>query len=150
MSYANHMSRLTAADAALSSELRFAVMRLSRRLRAERTDTSLSVSQMAVLATLERVGPLSPGELAVRERVQPPSMTRTVALLEAKGFVARAAHPKDGRQVVVALTQPGRALLSADRRRRDAWLSCRLAELSVEDLAQLRCAVPLLAGLADA
>jgi DNA-binding MarR family transcriptional regulator len=143
------MPSMTAADAALSSELRFAVMRLSRRLRSQRTDASLSLSQMAVLATLERDGPLSPTELALRERVQPPSMTRTLACLEGKQLVARTAHPSDGRQVLLAVTPAGRSLLQADRRRRDAWLSRRLAELNDEEAAILRAAAPVLARMAD-
>lgn len=143
------MGKLNAADTALSSELRFAVLRLSRRLRAQRTDTSLSMSHLAVLATLERDGALKIGELAGRERVKPPSMTRTVGHLEAKGLLTRTPHATDGRQVVVALTATGRALLAADRRRREAWLSCRLAELPDDELAQLRRAAPLLAKLAD-
>lgn len=140
---------MTAADLGVSSELRFAVLRLARRLRAQRTDESMSFSQMAVLATLHREGPLCPGELANRERVRPPSMTRTVALLEEKGLVRRSAHPSDRRQAVVALTDAGRSLLSADRKRRDAWLARRLAELTPAELAALRAAAPVLARLAE-
>lgn len=143
------MPTVTAADAALSSELRFAVMRLARRLRSQRTDASLSLSQMAVLSTLDRDGPLSPTELAARERVQPPSMTRTLALLEEKELVVRTAHPSDRRQAVVAVTAAGHGLLAADRRRRDAWLACRLVELSGEEAEILRAAAPILARMAD-
>ena len=63
--------------APLGSALRISVMRLSRRMRQERTE-GLSASQVAALATMERQGPLSLGELAALERVQPPSMTRVV------------------------------------------------------------------------
>lgn len=140
---------MTAADLAVSSELRFAVLRLARRLRGQRTDESLSLSQMAVLATLQSDGPLCPGELANRERVRPPSMTRTVALLEEKGLVRRSPHPSDRRQSVVSLTESGRSLLIADRKRRDAWLARRLGELSPADLAALRAAVPVLTRLAE-
>src|SRR5690242_18742366 len=118
MTYANDMPT----DAALASELRTTVMRLARRLRNQRADTSLTLTQLATLGTLDRHGPLTPGELAAHERVQPPSMTRIVAGLETAGLVTRTDHPTDGRQVLVAVSPTGRELLRDDRRRRDAWL----------------------------
>jgi DNA-binding MarR family transcriptional regulator len=120
-------------DAALASELRTSVMRLARRLRRMRLDTSLSLGQLAALGTIDRHGSLTPGELAAHERVQPPSMTRIVKALEELGYVTRAPHPTDGRQVVVTVTPEGAKLLKEDRRRREAWLAQRLAELSPED-----------------
>jgi len=126
------------------------VMRLARRLRAERVDTSVSITQLAALATLDRHGPLTPGELATHERVQPPSMTRIVAALEAAGLVTRADHPTDGRQVLLAPSVHGKSLLRAERRRRDAWLARRLRELDPEDVAVLRRAAVVLERLAGA
>jgi DNA-binding MarR family transcriptional regulator len=134
----------TTSDAALASSLRLAVMRLARRMRAERADTSLTLSQLAALATLDRLGPLTPGELAGHEKVQPPSMTRLVASLEAAGLVARTAHPSDGRQVLLAVSPPGRSLLEEDRRRRDAWLAQRLRALDRDDRAVLHKAAAIL------
>ena len=134
--------------AELSSALRIAVMRLARRLRAERTDTSLSVSQIAALGSLSRHGPLTPGELADHEKVQPPSMTRTVAALEARGLISRTPHPTDRRQVLLDVTREAEAMLLADRRRRDAWLSKRLAELTPADRETLRAAANVLERLA--
>jgi DNA-binding MarR family transcriptional regulator len=136
------------ATSGLASGLRMSVMRLARRLRAERSDTSLSITQIAALATLERDGPLSPGELAMRERVQPPSMTRIVAELASRGLVVREPHPTDGRQARLTVSAAGAELLRADRRRREAWLVRRLAELSEEERAVLRAAAPLLDRLA--
>ncbi len=140
----------TVADTALASELRMSVMRLARRLRAERVDTSVSITQLAALATLDRHGPLTPGELATHERVQPPSMTRIVAALEAAGLVTRTDHPTDGRQVLLAPSVQGKSLLRAERRRRDAWLARRLRELDPEDVAVLRRAAVVLERLAGA
>lgn len=140
----------TVADTALASELRMSVMRLARRLRAERVDTSVSITQLAALATLDRHGPLTPGELATHERVQPPSMTRIVAALEAAGLVTRTDHPTDGRQVLLAPSVHGKSLLRAERRRRDAWLARRLRELDPEDVAVLRRAAVVLERLAGA
>ena len=139
----------TSADAALASSLRLSVMRLARRLRAERSDTGLGLSQLAALATLDRHGALTPGELAAHERVQPPSMTRLVTTLETAGLVTRTPHPTDGRQVLLAVAPQGRALLQEDRRRRDVWLAQRLRDLPEADLAVLRDAAAVLARLAE-
>jgi DNA-binding MarR family transcriptional regulator len=75
-------------------------------------------------------------------------MTRTVNCLEEGGYVARRPHETDGRQVLVVLSETGRATLLADRARRDAWLSRRLRDLSPEDRAVLRQAAPILERLA--
>ena len=137
-------------DPALASALRLAVLRLARRMRGERADTSLTLSQLAALATLERSGPLTPRELAAAERVQPPSMTRLAASLEAAGLVTRTGHPSDGRQVLLAASPAGTALLREDRRRRDAWLAQRLAELTPDERDVLHRAAALLDRLATA
>jgi DNA-binding MarR family transcriptional regulator len=133
---------------ALASALRLAVMRLARRMRAERADTSLSLSQLAALATLERRGPLTPGELAAHEKVQPPSMTRLAASLEAAGLLTRTAHPSDGRQVLLAVSEAGVSLLREDRRRREAWLAKQLRALDPDDRAVLHKAAAILDRLA--
>ena len=134
----------------LSSELRIAVLRLARRLRAERGDHDLTLTQLAALATLDRHGPLTPRELADAERVSPPSMTRVLSALEERGVVVRTPHPSDRRQVLLAPSEAARAMLREDRRRRDAWLARRLAELPPGDRATLAAAVPVLERLARA
>jgi DNA-binding MarR family transcriptional regulator len=133
--------------AELASTLRVSVMRLGRRLRAERVVTDLSLTQMAALGTLDRHGPLTPRELADHERVQPPSMTRVLAGLEERGLILRTPHATDGRQHLVSLTAAAKALLKEDRRRRDAWLARRLAELTQEDRDVLRAAAPVIERL---
>ena len=136
-------------DAGLASELRLSVMRLRRRLAVERhPDNPLSLSQMTVLGTLHRHGEMTLGDLAAHERVQPPSMSRTVGCLETDGYVRRRASESDGRVQLVSLTEAGTATLLADRRRRDAWLTQRLADLDPEERAVLRAAAPLLDRLA--
>ena len=153
MTYANDMptvEKVARTDAGLASELRLSVMRLRRRLAHERhPDNELSLNQMAVLGALYRNGDLTIGELAAHERVQPPSMTRTVNCLEQDGYVARRPHHTDGRQVLVTISDSGRDVVHADRERRDAWLSRRLRELSPEDRAVLRKAAPILEQLAQ-
>jgi len=135
-------------DPGLASELRLGVMRLARRLRLERSDDAMSLNQLAVMGTLERHGRLTVGQLAAHEKVRPPSMTRTVACLQESGHVQRSPHETDGRQVVVELTEVGRARVLADRRRRDAWMAQRLKELTKAERDVLRAAAPILDRLA--
>ena len=153
MTYANDMptvEKVARTDAGLAAELRLGVMRLRRRLAGERhPDNELSLNQMGVLGVLARRGALSVGELAAAEKVQPPSMTRTVNCLEDSGDVRKRPHETDGRQVVVELSEQGRSRVLADRERRDAWLAQRLRELTPEERAVLRQAAPILDRLAQ-
>jgi DNA-binding MarR family transcriptional regulator len=142
------VSRTTLDTAALAHDLRLAVMRLSRRLRNQRVDTSVTLTHLAALSTLKRHGPMGPGELAAHERVQPPSMTRVVVALEGMGLVTRTPHPTDGRQVIIGLTDVAEELLSAEARAREAWLSGRLQELSGQERAVLREAAAIMDNLA--
>ncbi len=154
MTYANDMSptaeRVARTDTGLASSLRMSVARLSRRLRSERDPDNelLPVGQLSVLGTLLRNGPSTVGQLAGIERVQPPSMTRTVNCLEDGGYVVRRPHETDGRQVVVALSPQGEETLAADRARRDVWLAQRLRELTPDERRVLRAAAPIIERLA--
>jgi DNA-binding MarR family transcriptional regulator len=143
------VSRTTLDTAALAHDLRLAVMRFSRRLRNQRVDTSVTLTHLAALSTLKRHGPMSPGELAAHERVQPPSMTRVVVALENMGLVTRTPHPTDGRQVIIGLTAEAEELLSAEAQAREAWLSERLQELAPEERAILREAAVIIEKLAS-
>ena len=142
------VSRTTLDTAALAHDLRLAVMRFSRRLRNQRVDTSVTLTHLAALSTLKRNGPMSPGELAAQERVQPPSMTRVVVALEGMGLVTRTPHPTDGRQVIIGLTPAAEELLTEEARAREAWLSGRLQELTAEERAVLREAAGIMEKLA--
>jgi DNA-binding MarR family transcriptional regulator len=145
------IEQIARTDAGLAAALRVSVARLTRRLRSERDpDNELSMGQLSVLGALLRNGACSIGELANHERVQPPSMTRTVNCLEQDGYVVRAAHATDRRQVVITLSEKGTQTLAADRRRRDAWLAQRLRELTPEERSVLRQAAPLIERLAHA
>ncbi|ALG06036.1 MarR family winged helix-turn-helix transcriptional regulator [Kibdelosporangium phytohabitans] len=119
----------SADDHSLTSRVRLAVMRLNRRLRAQRTNESVTLSQVSALSSLHKCGPMTPGELAGREGVQPPSMTRVIAALEDMGYISKRAHPNDGRQVIVELTEQGLGYIEADVAAREAWLHARLSEL---------------------
>jgi DNA-binding MarR family transcriptional regulator len=127
--------------------MRLAVMRLSRRLR-QQSVGDITQSQLSALATVERAGALSLGELAEIERVAPPSMTRIAARLEERGLLARTADVTDRRVARVAITSEGRELLEETRTRRDAYLATRLAAMSPEEQEVLIRALPLLERLA--
>jgi len=131
-----------------STELRLATFRLSRRLRAEKTDEALSDGQIAVLGVLFRQGTQTLTQLAERERVSAPSMNRTVNCLEETGYLQRVADDVDRRKANITLTQAGRELVKATTSKRDAWLTVRLRELSKEDRAVLARAAELMGGLA--
>ena len=130
MSYANDVG-ISGDERTLAARLRLAVVRLNRRLRAQRGGTqAATLTQLSALSTLYRHGPMSPGELAVKERVQPPSMTRVISALEETGFVTRTPHPTDGRQIVIAVTERGSGYVEAEVSARQRWLDERLAELT--------------------
>jgi DNA-binding MarR family transcriptional regulator len=143
----------TRSDAGLASALRISVTRLARRLRAERAahglQPELSDTQLGALATLERHGAMTPGELAEHEKVQPPSMTRVIAVLEERRLVMRAPHASDRRQVMLTVTDQGKELVQQSRRLREAWLARRLRELTPEERAKLRAAAPILEKLSQ-
>ncbi|HYQ76626.1 MarR family transcriptional regulator [Cellulomonas sp.] len=132
----------------LAGELRVALAKSTRRIRARRGAADLPDPQFNVLAILLREGPLSPGALADAEHVQPPSMTRTVNALVELGFVQKSEHPTDGRQVVVSLTAQGEAEVRETRRRRDAWLAAQLDTLTDDDRRTLAQAAVLLRRIA--
>ena len=139
------MSPESRTPAALANALRPVLLRLSRRLRQVRDDSlELTSNQLSAMAVLLAEGDLLIGRLAALEKVQPPSMTRIVNGLEQRGLVARTPHPTDGRQCLVSITEAGRQVLLANRRRRDEWLALRIAELSAAEREVLRQAVEIL------
>jgi DNA-binding MarR family transcriptional regulator len=132
-----------------AAELRISLMRVARRLRAEKSVQELTDGQFSVLALLDRNGPLTPRVLAEHERVQPPSMTRTLAGLLARGLIDRAGDPTDRRQVIVGLTESGTRAVEETRQRRDAWLDRRLIDLEPKERAVLAEASEILRRIAD-
>ena len=129
----------------LAHALRPAVMRLARRLRQMQDESlGLNPNQLSALAVLLNSGDQLMGELAAQEKVRPPSMTRIVNSLEARGFVARRPDPRDHRQCLVSLTESGHQVLLANRWRRDQWLAVRIAELDPAERELLRRAVAVL------
>ena len=132
-----------------AARLRLVVARIARQLRQTvDSDTGLSTTLLSALATVERLGPLTLGDLAAAERVQPPSMTRVVSKLEQRALVARAVDGEDRRVSWLQTTPEGRRLLSLGRTRKNALLSKRLRDLSDEELSALELALPVLEKLA--
>jgi DNA-binding MarR family transcriptional regulator len=127
----------------LPTRLRLGITRTARRLRQE-AGGELGPSLIAALSTINRQGPLTPSELATRERVQRPTATRLVARLEERGLVIRTADPLDRRSSLLAITPAGAALLAELRTRKDAYLARRLRTLPAEDRATLRRAADIL------
>jgi DNA-binding MarR family transcriptional regulator len=133
----------------LAALLRPSLLRLTRLIRNQRVDMSVTLTQISAMSTLAKRGPMSAGELAACERVQPPSMTKVLANLEERGLVQRQAHPADRRQAIISVTDAGLELLESERRSRDAWLCQRLAELTADERAMLLNAIPVLDKLAE-
>src|SRR5690606_36051533 len=134
--------------ATLGGELRVALTRVSRRLRAQRGEADLPEGQFGVLTVLHKHGAMSPGELAAHERVRTPSMTRAVNALAEMGLVEKGEHATDRRQVVVRLTDAGVREVKETRRRRDAWLTQQLSSLTPDERETLARASDLLTRIA--
>jgi DNA-binding MarR family transcriptional regulator len=134
--------------ALLAGRLRLAVTRLNRRLRQE-AESGLGASAQSALATIARHGSLSLGELAAHEGVKPPSITATVAVLEAQGLVAREADAADRRISRVSPTARGRLRLQRARGRKTAYLAARLARLGEDELGVLAEAAAILERLLE-
>jgi DNA-binding MarR family transcriptional regulator len=134
---------VTEAKEELAPRLRLAITRTARRLRQE-AGSDLGPSQTAALATIERHGPLSPSEVADRERIKRPTATRIVRHLQAAGLVERVRDPEDGRASILTITSDGRSLLRRLRARKTAYLAQRLDGLDEEDQRTLERAAELL------
>ncbi|MBN1173600.1 MAG: MarR family transcriptional regulator [Micromonosporaceae bacterium] len=135
-------------DAMLATRLRLAIGRLNRRIRLATND--IPPLQFSTLATLEEHGPQRSGELAMREAVSAPTMTRVLSCLAERGLIDRRADPADARSVRVSLSDEGIAALVRIRSERVALLGVRLGRLTREQRAALEAAVPALESLVSA
>ena len=143
------MTTTDAAPEVLAARLRLANARLARRVRqaALSGGDDLTASRLSALATIEDLGPITLGELAAEEQVQPPSMTRIVARLEEHGFTTREVDAQDRRIVRVQITDAGRQTLARSRTRKNAFLAKRVARLAPNERAALADALPVLEQL---
>ena len=140
-------SRTDVADVAAS--VRLSVTRLGRILR-QQDGGGLTPSTTSALATLNRYGPITLGELASREHVAAPTVTRIVEKLQRAGLVTRRVSEQDGRVVYVEVTDEGSRLMLELRSRRTQWLIDHMEGLSPTELSALRAAAPILERLVEA
>jgi DNA-binding MarR family transcriptional regulator len=127
----------------LAGHLHHTIVRTARRMRQE-AGSDLSPSLTAALSTVERHGPLTPSELATRERIQRPTTTRILSRLEEEGLIGRTADPHDRRSSLVAITAKGSALLAEQRTRKTAFLAARLEGLTADERVTLEQAADIL------
>lgn len=137
------MSALAADSAQLASQLRIGVTRLARRLRLE-GDASVTPTLLAALATIERHGPMTAGELASHEQIRKPTATRLIGSLLERNMIERIPDSLDGRVVWLRLSPEGRRFVQLVRRRKDEYLTARLNRLSPDDLAILERAADIM------
>ncbi|HUR76839.1 MAG TPA: MarR family transcriptional regulator [Acidimicrobiales bacterium] len=130
----------------MAAQLRLTNTRLHRALRRE-SHVDLTPSQISALATINRLGPLTLGSLAEQEGVAPPSITKILAVLEDDGYVTRAPDPDDRRVSFVTATKKGVELIEESRRRKTAWLTDRLRQLTSDERRRLADALDVLEGL---
>jgi len=136
------------ADASLVAGLRLVVMRLARRLR-QQSEGDVTASRLSALSSINRLGPLTLGELAAVEKVQPPSMTKIVAKLEEQGFVVREPDLADRRVTRVRVSEEGRSYVARSRTLKNAYLAERLDRFDDDERALLARALPLLERLVE-
>lgn len=129
--------------------LRGAVLILARRLRHQQAGDELSPSESAVMGRVGRAGPMTPGQLAKSEHVQPPSMTRIIERLEARGFLRRTPDPDDRRQVLVSRTEAGNDFVERSRAVRTTWLTQQVSKLVPADQKSIAAAAAALTRLAE-
>ena len=133
----------------LANDLRVACQRVARRVRFEST-SEVPPHQFSVLVVLHRLGAQTPTQLAATDAVSTPSMTRTVNCLAEAGLVERGAHPDDGRQVLVTITEAGERVIEETVSNRDTWMLHHIAGLDDDQLALLRKAADLLMEVSSA
>ncbi|MFC7646938.1 MarR family winged helix-turn-helix transcriptional regulator [Streptosporangium lutulentum] len=103
--------------------------------------------QLSTLVSIESHGPLRLGELAQREAVTPPTMSRVLAALTQRGLLVRTIDARDARSSRVALSPAGIRVLAEVRSRRTALLDARLARLSPQQREALAAALPVLEAM---
>ena len=130
----------------LASRLRLAVGRLNRRIRIDDRE-SLPPLQLSTLVTVELCGPLRLSELARREAVTAPTMSRVLTALDEAGLVLRAADPGDARGVLISISPSGAAQLDEMRSHRTALIARRLDRLDGPQRSAIEAALPALEAL---
>jgi len=123
---------------------------LLRRVRQARVEGELTMPERAALSQLDRTGPTTSSELARQEQITAQAMGATLAGLQARGLVERSVDPRDGRRVLLALTDAGRQALADKRGARIEQVGRALADsFTPQELEHLAAAAPLLGRLAQ-
>jgi DNA-binding MarR family transcriptional regulator len=142
-----HSAEREVATDELSGRLLEALSRIARSTR-RATNLRLTLGSLSALATIIDVGPIRPGDLAVREGVAPATLSRVIGALERDGHIERHPDPQDGRSVFLEATSKGKREVAAVRRRRATVMKARLAALGEDRRVQLSAALPALEDLA--
>src|SRR3954452_651844 len=145
----NPVQAVPPSEVELAPRLRLAITRLGRRLRRQADLPGVSPTQISALATVERAGPVTLGELATLEGVRPPTITAAIARMEEDGLVVRTVDERDRRINRVAVSPAGAKLLAKSRSRKNAYLERQLRELPGEDRAVLARAASILEALLE-
>jgi DNA-binding MarR family transcriptional regulator len=142
------MQRATATDTvAVADALRPVLLRVGRELRREARAEGISPEQVGLLVAIKYAPGIGVRDLAARERISPPAMTKHVDRLERDGLVTRTPSADDKRRIGLTLTEDGQRTLRRVRSRRTAWLASRLRGLSADELAAVEAAVEPLSRL---
>lgn len=130
-------------------EARLAIQRLARRIRSMQGDEAVTEGQRSVLFALSHEGAQTLSSLSAHERVTPPSMNRTINALVEAGLVTRVPAEDDARKVVIDLSATGKTFIRETKRRRDAWFTQQLGNLTPEQRRVIDQAIPILREIAD-
>jgi DNA-binding MarR family transcriptional regulator len=144
------MSTAVADSVELANRLRPVLLTLNRHLRREAHAAGITGGQAALLAQIRNHPALGVRDLAAREGISAPSMTRYLDRMERAGLIARSRSAEDARRVRLALTTKGAAVLRSVRRRRTAWLAARIEELSPAEQSAVGDAIEPLLRLLEA
>lgn len=134
--------------ASLAPALRLAVMRLARRLR-QQASGDITPSMMSALSSVENLGPMTLGDLANVEQIQPPTMTIIVNRLVDQGLLKKEIDSSDRRFTRISISPEGKRFSSQHRSRKDAYLAKALSELSDQELSRVEKAIPVLEKLLE-
>lgn len=133
--------------------LRFSVAlaRLTRWLRSRSAQerTNMGAGSVSALVTLTQSGPMRLKDLATRERIAPPTLSRIIATLEENDYAARRPDPQDRRAALVHATAKGEQTARDLRSLRTQSLRERMGQLPSEDLATLLAAIPILEAMVE-
>jgi DNA-binding MarR family transcriptional regulator len=129
-----------------AAKLRAVIAPLERQLRQEGA-VGFTPTQVSVIGAIFRHGPIALGELASRERLAPPTISKAVASLERAGIIERVVDPTDRRVCRVVITERGEQWIDESRARRNGWLTQRIGVLTASDRELLAAAIPVLVRL---